>query len=81
MYYKVKAKNTYEINYDDPTSDSEVFLDPNTISEKGIASLGAMIWSPDAKHMAYGVQMGGSDWTTIKVRSAETGEDLPDDIL
>lgn len=30
--------------------------------------------------MAYMIQMGGSDWTTIKIRNAETEEDL-DEVL
>jgi prolyl oligopeptidase len=81
VYYKVKEKNSYEIGYDDPTKDSEVFLDPNTMSETGTASVASQRWSPDDKYLAYMVQMGGSDWTTIKIRDAETGEDLLDDVL
>ena len=61
--------------------DAEVFLDPNEISDKGIASILGQIWSPNDKYMAYLVQMGGSDWTTIKIKDAETGQDLEDDVL
>ena len=81
VYYKVSRKNSFEIDYDEPTKGSEVFLDPNEFSDDGIASVFGQVWSPDNKHMAYMVQMGGSDWTTIRVRRAEDGSDLQDDVL
>lgn len=80
VYYRVKQKNSYKIDYKDPIKDSEVFLDPNTISDEGIASVFSMTWSEDNKYMAYMIQMGGSDWTTIKVRRGDSGTDLDDTI-
>lgn len=47
VYYKVKEKNSYEIDYDDPVKESEVFLDPNEFSNDGTASVFGMEWSPD----------------------------------
>ncbi len=58
---------------DDPLAASEVFLDPNTLSEEGIASLGTTEWSENGQYFAYAIKMGGSDWSTIHVRDANTG--------
>jgi hypothetical protein len=30
--YKMKEKNDYEIDFNDPTKKADVFLDPNTLS-------------------------------------------------
>jgi prolyl oligopeptidase len=53
-------------------------LDPNTLSEDGTVSLGGIAVSPDGKHLAYATSDGGSDWRTWRVRSVDTGRDLPD---
>lgn len=62
-------------------SESEVFLDPNELSKEGIASLGTSAWSRDGKYFAYAIKMGGSDWSTIHVKDAETKEDFQKDVL
>ena len=65
--YRIKEKNTWRINWDDPLAQTDVFLDPNTLSEEGIASLGTTAWSEDGRFFAYAVKMGGSDWSTIHI--------------
>lgn len=47
VYYRVKQKNSFRIDYEDPTKGSEVFLDPNEFSKEGIASVFGINWSPD----------------------------------
>lgn len=56
-------------------------MDPNTLSQEGIASLGSSSWSPDGKLLAYSIKLGGSDWSTIHVKDATTKEDYQKDIL
>jgi prolyl oligopeptidase len=53
-------------------------LDPNTLSKDGTVALSGMAVSEDGRHLAYGLAEAGSDWNTWKVRSVETGADLPD---
>ncbi len=53
-------------------------IDPNRLSDDGTMALGSWQPSRDGKWVAYAIADGGSDWRTWKVRSVETGEDLPD---
>ncbi|WP_405610238.1 prolyl oligopeptidase family protein [Polaribacter sp. Asnod1-A03] len=46
-------------------AEPEVFLDPNTFSEDGTTSLGALSFSEDGKTAAYSISEGGSDWRKI----------------
>jgi len=55
-----------------------ILLDPNTLSAKGTVALNGMGFSPEGKHLAYGLSNAGSDWVTWKVRDVATGKDLPD---
>lgn len=54
------------------------FLDLNARFPDGTTSLGSTSFSEDGKLFAYGLCKGGSDWQTIHIKSAETGEDLPE---
>jgi len=47
--------------------DSEVLLDPNTLSSDGTVALSTKRFSEDAEFMAYGLSSSGSDWNTVKV--------------
>ncbi len=60
--------------------ESEVVLDPNSFSNDGTSSLGALGFSKDGKYVAYGVSEGGSDWRTIYVKDLNTGAKLSDKI-
>jgi prolyl oligopeptidase len=54
---------------------SEVFLDPNTLSDDGTVALADVSFSRDHRWMAYAVAAAGSDWVKIHVRDVETGKD------
>jgi prolyl oligopeptidase len=57
-----------------------VAIDPNTLSPDGSIALAEFVPSPDGKHFAYGQSEGGSDWSTLYVRSLPDGRQLPDTI-
>ncbi len=58
----------------------EVFLDPNTLSSDGTASLGSMDFSNDDRYLAYSIHKSGSDWQEIFVKEVSTGKQLTDHI-
>ncbi|MEZ4240844.1 MAG: prolyl oligopeptidase family serine peptidase [Myxococcota bacterium] len=62
----------------DPQAEPEVVLDPNTLSDDGTVGLSSLAISRDGRWLAYGVSDGGSDWSTLRIRDLETGEELPD---
>lgn len=51
--------------------ESEVFFDPNQLSEDKSASLATAAFSKRAKYFAYGISRSGSDWCTIYVRPSD----------
>jgi prolyl oligopeptidase len=53
-----------------------VAVDPNALSPEGIVT--AYVASRDGRLLAYGVSVGGSDWTEWRIRDLATGHDLPD---
>jgi prolyl oligopeptidase len=56
----------------------EVFLDPNTMSEDGTASIGLAGFSDDYKYVAYTRSDAGSDWSTIHVMEVATKKKIED---
>src|SRR5260370_1578892 len=55
-----------------------VLLDPNVLRADGTAALSGLSISEDGKLVAYAIAQAGSDWSEWRVRSVETGNDLPD---
>lgn len=55
-----------------------VLLDPATLSADGTTLLARWSVSRDAQHVAWAATVGGSDWTTWRIRNTETGADLPE---
>ncbi len=64
----------------DPTT-AEVFLDPNTFSEKGTTSLGGTSFTKDGSLFAYSISEGGSDWRKVIVLDAATMKQVGDTIV
>ncbi|MGF1707079.1 prolyl oligopeptidase family serine peptidase [Enterovibrio baiacu] len=62
------------------TAEPEVFLDPNTWSGEGTTSLDRLQFSRDDSLVAYSTSEGGSDWRTVYVIDAASGNALGDTI-
>ena len=63
---------------DDPTTPGQILLDPNLLSEDGTAALNTWSFSDDGNWLAYAVSRSGSDWVEWRIRSVQSGEDLPE---
>ncbi|KZV20103.1 prolyl endopeptidase-like [Dorcoceras hygrometricum] len=59
---------------------SEILLDPNTLSEDKTVAVKLYAVSEDCKYLAYGTSSSGSDWVTIKVMQIEDKTTEPDTI-
>ncbi len=57
---------------------ARVLLDPNRLSSDGTVALSTLDVSPNARYLAYGVSVSGSDWQEFRVRDVQTGRDLAD---
>ncbi|MCU0404590.1 MAG: prolyl oligopeptidase family serine peptidase [Chitinophagaceae bacterium] len=60
--------------------ESDVFIDPNTLSKEGIAALGSLNFSHRSKYCAYTVNKAGSDWSEGFVMDVESKKLLNDKI-
>jgi prolyl oligopeptidase len=56
----------------------EVLLDPNTMSPDGTTRIGAVVFSRDARCVAYSISVAGSDWQEIRVLDTVTRTALAD---
>ncbi len=65
----------------DSAGESELFLDPNQLSEDGSTSLGGTAFTKSGKLFAYALSVAGSDWRDIYVMDAETKALLTDKVL
>ena len=65
---------------DNLDAEAVVILDPNSFSEDGTISLGAISPSPDGKYLAYAISRGGSDWNEILIMEIESRKMLTDTI-
>lgn len=76
FFYKNDGLQNQSVLYiqDGLEGEPRVFLDPNTFSEDGTASLTTFAVAKDGKKAAYGVSQGGSDWNEYYVMDVETGE-------
>lgn len=61
-------------------AEPEVFLDPNTLSNDGTASLASVAFSRDHKYCAIGYAQSGSDWNELFVMDVATKERTADRI-
>ncbi|XOV84097.1 MAG: prolyl oligopeptidase family protein [bacterium] len=89
----VKRGNQYFYSYNDglmnqpqvlvqsgPDGAPRVLLDPNKWSDTGTTALAAYFVSPDARFLAYLVQVDGSDWREARVLNVSSGEDCGDSL-
>jgi prolyl oligopeptidase len=58
----------------------QVFLDPNTMSADGTASVSLISFSKDKKYVAYSVNQSGSDWQNIYVMEVATRKKQTDEL-
>ncbi len=82
-YYENDGLKNQSVLYrasDPQGTDSEVFLDPNTLSDDGTVALTGTSQSKDGRYMAYTISRSGSDWTEIYLLDSATGKLLPDHI-
>ncbi len=63
---------------DSPEKEGRVLLDPNKLSADGTVALSGIAISDDAKMLAYGIAVAGSDWNEWHFMNVETGEKMPD---
>src|SRR3954452_13155741 len=65
---------------DGASEQGRVLLDPNEIDREGTTALGGIAVSESGELVAAAMSHAGSDWHRWRVRSAATGDDLPDRI-
>jgi prolyl oligopeptidase len=58
----------------------ELFLDPNTLSNEGIAAIGSLEFTKNGKYLAYSVAVAGSDWQEIYIMESATRKRMTDKI-
>ncbi len=82
FYFKNDGLQNQAVFYWQPTLTGKprVLLDPNLLSPDGTVSVSNVAVSDNGRWLAYGLSQAGSDWQAIRVRSVETGEDLPDEL-
>ncbi len=80
--FKNDGLQNHAVLYTQPTLDApaEVLLDPNSWSDDGTVALAGVSVSPDGHYLAYGIQEGGSDWSTWKVLDIKTRKLLSDEL-
>jgi prolyl oligopeptidase len=61
-----------------PDAEGRVLFDPNELSEEGTTALSDVAVSDEGEDVALALSHAGSDWRRWRVRSADTGEELPD---
>jgi prolyl oligopeptidase len=55
-------------------------IDPNKLSGDGTVALTQWQVAPDAKHLAYGLAVAGSDWNEFRVLAVDDGKDTGDSL-
>ena len=82
FYYKNNGLQNQSALYRQKTltSESELILDPNTLSTDGTVALGNIAFSKDGKYLGYSIARSGSDWNEIFVLNMETRQPLSDHI-
>lgn len=81
-YYKNDGLQNQSILYRQKglEGESEVFLDPNKLSEDGTAALSVIKFSLNSRYAAYSVSQSGSDWQTGHIIDVNTNTRLNDSL-
>ncbi|HST47954.1 prolyl oligopeptidase family serine peptidase [Jatrophihabitans sp.] len=66
---------------EEPMGAGQVLLDPNPAAPDGSTAIAAAVADRTGSLLAWSYQEAGSDWCRWRVRSIESGADLPDDDL
>lgn len=82
FYFKNNGLQNQSVLYFQESLDAkpQLALDPNTWSKDGTVALAQTKVSPNGRYLAYGIQDGGSDWRTWKVKDLKTGKILKDEL-
>lgn len=81
-FYKNDGLQPQSVLYrTDPNGKSEVFLDPNTFSEKGTTSLSGLSFNKKGNLVGYLISEGGSDWNKIIILNALTKEKIDETLV
>ncbi|MEL6718662.1 MAG: prolyl oligopeptidase family serine peptidase [Bacteroidota bacterium] len=79
FYKKEGLQNQYVIyRQEGLDGEAEVFIDPNTMSEDGTASIGLVGFSEDNKYVTCSRSDAGSDWSNLYVMEVATKKQLED---
>ncbi len=81
-YYKNDGLQNQSILYRQHglTATPEIFIDPNSMSKDGTASVGVPSFSKNKKYAAYLEAQAGSDWQLAHVMDVEDKKLLPDEV-
>ncbi len=81
-YYRNSGLQNQYVLYTMDSLDGEprVFIDPNEWSEDGTIAMAGTAFSDDGAYCAYGIQDGGSDWRTWRIKEVASGELLDDEL-
>ncbi len=83
IYSKLRPTDTVAKLFIRPATDraERVLIDPSQFDSAGLtARIDYWSISPDGRHMAYGVSLGGSETGTLRDRSLDSATDLPGQI-
>jgi prolyl oligopeptidase len=82
FYTKNSGLQRQSVYYMRPSLDApeKVVIDPNVLSPDGSVALSLFTPSPDGRYLAYGQSQGGSDWSTVYVRTLDGSRQLSDTV-
>jgi prolyl oligopeptidase len=82
FFFKNNGLQNQSVLYVQDSLDSEprLLLDPNTWSKDGTVALSGLALTDDARYIAYGKAVAGSDWNTWHVLEVATATTLSDDL-
>jgi prolyl oligopeptidase len=80
FYLRNDGEQNQDVLYVEESGRSRVLFDPNAIRGDATVAITDYEPSPDGRFVAYSISDGGTDWKIWRVRDAETGQDLSDEL-